>query len=348
MQTQKTLNHLRKLNAQFAMLRGVDDLAALLQTDRHKLQLLAATTSYNAFVVKKPSGGERFIEDPAPPLKKIQRQLNAYLQAKCHLCRTAAAYGFMIAVKGDTEPRGVRANARRHLGATYMLNMDFDDFFHTISAERVAKVFGEGVYEFDDELVALLTQLCTFGQRLPMGAPTSPVLSNLASIELDNDLLDIARREDWRYTRFVDDMTFSSDSEPFDLHHVQLIANTASLYGYCINPEKTKLLGASAPKVVTGIVVGKNKIGLTDELLAEIQHDLAKLRTLHETQYQSGYENTKWVADFEQHVRGQLAFTKDVLGENDVVFQNLMERFENATNVSNFGQIGWKSLAQYW
>lgn len=342
-----TLAHLKRLNAQFEQLQTVEELASLLHTDKHKLQLVATTPSYNTFTIKKPSGGERYIEDPAAPLKKIQRQLNGYLQAKCHLCRTPAAFGFMIAVKADSDPRGVRHNARKHLGASYMLNMDFDAFFHTVSAEQVNRVFGGKVYDFNDSLAQLLTQLCTYQLRLPMGAPTSPVLSNLASIELDQDLLALAHNRQWHYTRFVDDLTFSG-RVPFDLHDVQLITNMASVYGYVVNSDKTRLLGASADKEVTGIKVGKHRLELTDDLLADIHRDLEKLRTIHETQYQSGYENTKWVTDFEQHVRGQLAFAKDILGESDSVYQNLEQRFENATDVSNFGQVGWRSLAQYW
>lgn len=342
-----TLSHLKRLNAQFEQLQTVEGLAQLLRTDKHKIQLIAATPSYNTFIIKKPSGGERYIEDPAAPLKKIQRQLNTYLQAKCHLCRTPAAFGFMIAVKDDTSPRGIRHNARQHLGATYMLNMDFDAFFHTISAEQINKIFGGQVYNFNDELALLLTQLCTYQLRLPMGAPTSPVLSNLASIALDYDLLSLAHSRQWQYSRFVDDLTFSG-ANPFDLYDVQLITNMASIYGYVVNSDKTRLLGASADKEVTGIKVGKQRLQLTDELMINIHKDLDKLRTIHETQYQSGYENTKWVADFEQHVRGQLAFAKDILGENDVIYQDLVQRFDNATDVSNFGQIGWRSLAQYW
>lgn len=342
-----TLVHIKRLNAQFEQLQTVDDLASLLKTDKHKLQLMAAAPAYNTFTVKKPAGGERYIEDPAAPLKKTQRLLNTYMQAKCFLTRTPAAYGFMMAVRGDTDPRGVRYNARKHLGAVCMLNMDFDEFFHTISAERIYQTFTTLVYSFEEPLAELLTQLCTYQLRLPMGAPTSPVLSNLASIQLDHDLLTLAKSRQWRYTRFVDDLTFSGVN-PFTLHDVQLIANTASLYGFVVNPDKTRLLGPSADKEVTGIKVGKDKIGLTDELLNEIVSDLARLRTIHEAQYQSGHENTKWVMEFEQHVRGQLAFAKDVLGETDPLYQDLTQRFENATDVSNFGQIGWRSLAQYW
>ncbi|MFN8348819.1 MAG: reverse transcriptase family protein [Spirosomataceae bacterium] len=342
-----TLVHIKRLNAQFEQLQTADDLARLLKTDRHKLQLMATKPAYHTFTVRKPSGGERFIEDPAAPLKKIQRMLNAYMQARSHLSRTSAAYGFMIAVKGDTDPRGIRHNARRHLGAVCMLNMDFDAFFHTVSAEQIFEVFSQKVYSFAEPLAELLTLLCTYQLRLPMGAPTSPVLSNLASIELDQDLLTIAKGRRWRYTRFVDDLTFSG-AEPFTLHDVQLIANTASLYGYVVNPDKTRLLGPSADKEVTGIKVGKNRLELTDELMSDIVKDLTRLRTIHETQYQSGCENTKWVLEFEQHVRGQLAFAKEILGENDSTYQDLQQRFEKATDVSNFGQIGWRSLAQYW
>ncbi|MDZ7743479.1 MAG: hypothetical protein U5Q03_17510 [Bacteroidota bacterium] len=60
------------------------------------------------------------------------------------------------------------------------------------------------------ELVRLL-KLCTFNNRLTMGSPVSPALSNFAMISPDLEMLKIARGENVKFTRYVDDLTFSGD-----------------------------------------------------------------------------------------------------------------------------------------
>ena len=111
----------------------------------------------------------------------MQSVLNDYLQAVYWLQKTSSAYGFVIRpTDARDEPRNIVTNAEQHLRKAWLLNADLEDFFHYVTADEVLRVFTEKPFEFPTDLANLLTRLTTLNGRLPMGAPTSPVLSNLA------------------------------------------------------------------------------------------------------------------------------------------------------------------------
>ena len=100
-------------------------------------------------------------------------------------------------------------------------------------------------------------RVCVYRGGLPQGAPTSPCLSNLVNVELDDAVSEIARRAGARYTRYGDDLTFSwrQDSAPGDF--APMVTDCVRYFGYESQPRKgwawrTK---ADAPQV-TGVVIG--------------------------------------------------------------------------------------------
>ncbi|MGA0560704.1 reverse transcriptase domain-containing protein [Larkinella sp. VNQ87] len=130
-----TLKKVRWLARQFHQLTHPESLCRLLGVQKHQVQLLAVQPHYNTFRVPKKNGKYRLVEDPEPHLKQVQKALNRYLQAVYYLRRTPAAYGFQIAVEDDPDERNILTNARKHLGNPWMLNADFQDFFHQIDSE---------------------------------------------------------------------------------------------------------------------------------------------------------------------------------------------------------------------
>ena len=172
----------------FCNLRSVSELCLLLKTDKRKLELLANQPPYKTFTVPKKDGGERLIEAPGGPLKKVQGVLNRYLQSAYYLEKSAAAHGFVVGVRNDDDRRNVLTNAQKHLGKTYLLNIDLRDFFHSVTRDQVLDILLKPPFKFKRQLPDLLADLLAYNGRLPMGAPTSPVLSNFACRELDRRL----------------------------------------------------------------------------------------------------------------------------------------------------------------
>ena len=96
------------------------------------------------------------------------------------------------------------------LAKPYLLNVDLLDFFHAVKRDRIYDIFRSKPFNFKRNLPDILADLTTYQARLPMGTPTSPVLSNFACRELDRGLLLFSENMLWTYTRYADDMSFSS------------------------------------------------------------------------------------------------------------------------------------------
>jgi len=158
-------------------------------------------------------------------------------------------------IMGFVRGRGIHANANFHVGANNILNMDLKDFFPSVSIERVRSSFQSLGY---DEVVAnQLSEICTLDDCLPQGAPTSPSLANIAALELDRSLIDFARECRIKYTRYADDLTFSSKefiSEEFKDGIVSRIDNC----GFSINKRKTRFCGHGGRMEVTSLVVNSH------------------------------------------------------------------------------------------
>jgi hypothetical protein len=153
---------------------------------------------YRPFSIAKPDGRERRLLAPSPALKTLQRRLlDHYLaQIPVHACAMAFRPGSSIV-------HNARAHARQRLIAT----VDVRDFFESTCAARVRAFFVRQGWS-GEELQTLL-RLCVYRNGLPQGAPTSPCLSNLVNVPLDERLGRLAQQTGAVYTRYGDDLTFS-------------------------------------------------------------------------------------------------------------------------------------------
>lgn len=298
---------------------SADDVCRLLGIRSEKLLLLANNPQYREFQIPKKNGKMRHIEDPVPPLKRVQDYLADFLQAVYYFHRTDAAYGFVTRPVDDPSPRHVLSNARQHLAKPWLMNLDMQDFFHTVTQDRVAEVLASPLLELDTEACQMLAALTTHKGRLPMGAPSSPVLSNLASIPLDQDLLALARDEGWTYTRYADDMSFSA-AVPFSETAADRIQQYVELWGYQLNPTKKKVYGPDDhQKQVTGLVVSGEQVALPDDYLPSLESAIAHLSKVVDAQFLSPkgrQQDTPWVQDIQQAVNGKLEFARHILGDD--------------------------------
>lgn len=333
------------LAQQFGQLTTPDSLAKLLGVQTHLLQLLAVQPRYNTFRVPKKNGTFRLIEDPEPHLKQIQKRLNTYLQAVYYLRRTLAAYGFQITVEQDNDARNILTNARRHLGKPWMLNADFLDFFHQINEDWVRRLFEREIFAFDTELAHLLTRLTTYTGRLAMGAPTSPVLSNLAAIPFDEAMADMTRGRGWTYTRFADDLTFSSD-ECIAPAHVREFRNLAATFGLVFNEAKFLVRSPSMPKIVTGLVVAHDGVKLPESFVDDTLGEIGKLKHLLEIHYRSGRPATRWLEQYQQQIDGQMTFAEFILDDTDPQLRDLRGAYQGALQTMDTCEpVSWINAA---
>jgi RNA-directed DNA polymerase len=347
MTTLATLKSVKQQHTQFRRLRNLDELAQLLECPALELLDMAVAPKYHTFEVPKKGGGMRLIEDPEATLKQVQGQLNHLLQAGYYFHASDAAHGFVINPNKKAYRRNIVSNAQQHLGASWLLNTDIQDFFHLVTASMVADVFRAAPYKFSEEFADVLALLCTYNGRLPMGAPTSPVLSNWAFRVTDANLTALAQSKGWKYTRYADDMSFSSETE-IELDEVQLIRNLIGHSGFVLNETKVKLFGPDDVKEVTGLVLGKEDVELKPEFAALLKKEITRLEGILAVCHRLEKEKSKWVVKFQQQIEGKINFAEQVLGGGDPVYQQLLGQYLKALDPpDDYDAVSWMDFGNY-
>jgi RNA-directed DNA polymerase len=227
-------------------------------------------TKYTTFTVPKRGGGIRTINAPSPELKLLQRRLSDLLQncmeeinRKRNL-RDGLAHGFK-------RNRSIISNAVKHKRRRYVFNIDLQDFFPTINRGRVRGFFiKDANFLLHEKVATVLAQIACTDEGLPQGAPCSPVISNLVGHILDIRLCKRASTGGCTYSRYADDITFSTNKPEFprsiarrsegDAHRWEVgdqLAEAVVSAGFTINPLKTRMQYKGSRQAVTGLVVNE-------------------------------------------------------------------------------------------
>jgi len=253
----------KKKTAKTFKIKTIKDLAEVLNVKPQKLMAMANKTvnHYELIVLHKPNGKIRLIHSPSASLKYIQRQILNNFLINEELSVSATAYK-----KGAS----LVQNAKPHVNHKYLLKMDIMDFFDSISSKMVlTNVFNSKKYP--KAVGIALTHLCCLEWRLPQGAPTSPMISNIVMKRFDEIILNWCKKRGVTYTRYCDDLTFSSNTP---LYNVYLKVNdTLNKFGFRINKSKTKFISSASRQTVTGLTVNK-KVSITKDYKAKLRQEL--------------------------------------------------------------------------
>lgn len=212
---------------------------------------------YQEFQIARRDGAKpRLIRAPIKPIKDLQRSLAQMLDR---------AYRPPVHAHGFVKGRGPVTSATRHEQQKWVLKLDIEDFFPSIHFGRVYGLFGAYPFHYPHEVATTLAQLCCHQNELPQGAPTSPVISNLICRGMDKDLAELARRERCFYSRYADDLCFSTNRNAFpsglatrDSEGVKLgdeILSILENHGFSPHAQKTQLVFRAQRQRVTGLVV---------------------------------------------------------------------------------------------
>ncbi len=306
---------------------------------------------YRPFEIPKRTGGTRQIHAPVGQVRKMQEAFAPKL---------AAAYRAHPAAHGFIRERSILTNADLHTGQRLVLNVDLKDFFPSINFGRVRGLFMAPPFSLGPAAATVLAQLCTWQNGLPQGAPTSPHLSNLISMRLDRKLARLARQNGARYSRYADDITFSTNQTRFSpsiAEYVQAaeeglqvrageaLNRAIQANGFSVNEAKVRLQTRNMRQAVTGLTVndranvGRKRIRRVRAMLhAWKKYGLGAAAREHFLRYRGlarQPENAEKA--YRNVVYGQLAFLKMVRGAEDAVFLNLCAKvLELDPNPSRF------------
>lgn len=279
---------------------------------------------YRYFEIPKKNGDSRKIAEPLPNLKEIQRWILEEILYKFKVSDYSKAY-----IKG----RSIRDNARFHRGQKMVLSMDITDYFNSIKFQKVYRFFYEIGYKAD--VSVMLANLCCLNNSLPQGASTSPALSNLITIKLDNRIAGFTKKGKIRYTRYADDMTFSGE---FDCGMVvKFVKKILSEEGFSLNDSKTRLRYYYEKQEVTGIIVNE-KLQVPISLRKKLRQDMYYINKYGLNSHLSKTKNTK--ANYLKHLLGIANFIlfinpKDQDTKKHIQKLHLLLKFSQVTNEKN-------------
>ena len=301
---------------------------------------------YHQFKIKKKSGGFRLITSPRNQsfmmfLRSIN-EINLY-SLLTHINPNEilkSMYTPCDYAMGFAEKRSVVTNAAVHKGQNYVFNIDLKDFFPSIEQGRIMKRLTLAPFNFSPQIALLISGLCSmrvkrdlpietkqhdldkrFKYVLPQGAPTSPIITNMICDTLDRKLAGLAKRFGLHYTRYADDITFSS------MHYVY------SEKGEFRN-ELARIINAQ------GFIVS-DELNVTKKYVREIRsllyiwdqygYSIAMSRFYPKYKAEKGHVK-KGNPDLANVLDGKLMYLKMVKGDNDSVYVRLHTKFQELVN----------------
>lgn len=336
-------------------LRTLPDLAALLDLTLGHLEWLADTKNWNRRARSdslhhyryewrtRPGRVPRLLEVPEDRMRRAQRALLDQLLSR--IPANDAAHGFLPG-------RSAVTGAARHVASDIVISLDLTTFFARVAARRIYGTLRQSGY--DEQIAHAITGLCTnsvpprvlaamppggtpderfafrralAASHLPQGAPSSPMLANLAVRRLDSRLTGWAEKADATYTRYADDLTFSGSGaiarrpDAFIRGVRRIIADE----GHLANPAKMHVRRRGTRQTVTGIVVNEHPN------LSRVEFDRLKAVLHNCVVHGPDAQNHAGAGDFRAHLLGRISWVESL---NPVRAAKLRREFD---------RIAWSS-----
>lgn len=258
---------------------------------------------YSEFTIPKKNGGKRCISKPNKQLKFIQAKISKILyecvdeiHVKNHT-QEYLSYGYRKGVS-------VYDNARVHRKKRYVFNIDLKDFFDAINPGRVEGFFiKDNNFELDSDVSKLIAKIVCYNNVLPQGSPSSPIISNLIGHILDIRLSKMARSYGCSYSRYCDDITFSTNQNTFPKALAysndakrwlpsKVLVRTISRSGFEINMQKVRMSYSYSQQRVTGLSVNK-KVNTTRVYRDTVRALVHSLCTKGEFEFRGSFNKDK-------------------------------------------------------
>ncbi|WP_198355224.1 trypsin-like peptidase domain-containing protein [Sphingomonas sp. MA1305] len=287
---------------------------------------------YQQFSIAKGGGKVRLIMAPDRRLKILQSKLAPLLDQ---------LYRVRNPVHGFVQLRSVKTNAEAHGRRRFVINLDLQDFFPTITENRVKGLLKSIL--IDPRVAEIVARLCCVESHLPQGASTSPVLSNMICFRLDTQLLQIAKSARAIYTRYADDITFSSYQPPAPLFEGALPAvgrfspdmlaaplrGAFESNGFIINPVKAHYADRNSRRIVTGVKINGG-LNVDRRYVRRIRALLHSIELLGLDDAQQKYGSGGGKGAIADHLRGTISYITHLKGSVDPVVRSLATRYNRS------------------
>lgn len=303
------------------------------------LTVKRAFDPYRHYTIPKRDGRRRRISSPNSELAAVQDFIKESILDSPHV--RGLVSDSVFSYKKD---RSIADNARVHLGAKWLVRIDLRDFFESFYEKSVYEFFKELGYapllsfelarlvtwpKVDNAMTAnthkKFTEYCNAKYKLysghnfkgtgslPQGASTSPGLSNVLFRKADAELERLAERSGCAYSRYADDLFFSSSR--LDRDKAVKLVKDADLalrgHGFSPNCKKTRICGPGAKKIVTGILVNGKALALPKEFRNELKKQVF-FTVKNGLKKQAAYAGSSSPEKFLDHLYGKINFARQV------------------------------------
>lgn len=368
---QLTEENKAEIKSRFQEIETVEQLAELIQkiyewkfpvrSEKMNVVIEAKHLNFYAFqplnrykefsIPKKSKKGVRTISAPRYKLKTIQKCINEILNTVSQPHFTAV---------GFVPKKSIVDNAKVHIGKQFVYNIDLKDFFPSTSFRRIKTVLGLAPFNLTDEneklaakekrkvstektgrgyLAFVIANLCCDKEALPQGAPTSPTLTNIVCQRLDKKLFRLAKEYKATYTRYADDITFSSNKPIFEEEFKNKLKDIVEVQeNFKINYDKERIQNQRERQSVTGIVVNK-KSNVDRQYLIDVRFWLycwkrygtekTQQKFLQKFPDKKGFQRYGGsTPQFYHYLSGKILFLKMVRGNTDEIFLKFHSAFQ--------------------
>jgi retron-type reverse transcriptase len=250
----------------------------------HSLYWYRPENPYTRFTLPKKGGGRRIIEAPNSRLKLLQSRLAHLLmriEAEMEGKRTTKA---RVLAHGFKPGFSIMTNAAFHRNKRWVFNIDLKDFFHSINFGRVyGFLLKDRNFELAPKTSAIIAQIACYQNHLPQGSPCSPVISNLIAHVLDIKLNKLANKLRCTYTRYADDITFSTNEKEFPEAIARLVRGSDDKWvagdkvlrevyraGFKVNHDKSRMQRRDSRQDTTGLIVNQ-KLNVRHEYYKQVR-----------------------------------------------------------------------------
>lgn len=331
---------------------------------------------YKEFKIKKRNGGERIIFAPFYKLKTIQKCINEVLKA---------VFVPHSNTTGFVQGRSIVDNAKFHIGKQFVFNTDLENFFPSTKFRRIKAVLELSPFKltnskrnsFAEEekgilktpgreyLGFLIANICCMNGALPQGAPTSPIITNIICQRLDKRLLRFAKENKAAYSRYADDITFSSNYRAFNLSFKKNLKKIIEgEEKFKINFDKERIQNSKERQIVTGIVVNE-KSNVNQKYIRDVRFWLmcwkkfglkkAEDRFHVEFPEKKGFLRYNGsIPPIHNYLKGKIQFIKMVKGGEDKTYLKLDGLFKELSRAKTNNHIPLttidklKSILAFW
>ena len=322
---------------EFLNIKSFGDLSLFLTIESkdlgYMMMKLPRSSLYTDFDIPKKSGGVRRISAPKLQLRNIQQKLKNEIEK--YYFPPQYAHGFI-------KKRSIVSNAKQHINKKWNVNIDIKDFFPSITSQRVYGLFKAKPFSFSSKVASLISNLLTYNGFLPQGSVTSPLITNMIFFSLDRSLAKYCKKNDITYTRYADDITFSSNNRKklnkiYDEHDNSVNDSVVTIIknnGFEINLDKVRCNFYFKHQEVTGIktnvktnIKNFHKYKIRSMIRAWEKYGLENATSDYMTKNKLEGDVKEFIKTFTDELTGLIAYTHMVLGQESKFYKQVAHRF---------------------